>query len=121
MPETLPRWTATVDDRGVFFHHKLLDDAMDGGDNGPGSEYDVYPKHFAEVYDRRRKQVGKQLYALLEIPKGDAAGMLRQVQKNYDFFDAPVGMILCVDHGMGNGQWIDCGIFLDQQIGRAHV
>jgi nitroreductase len=23
-------------------------------------------------------------------------------------------MILCVERRMGNGQWIDCGIFLDQ-------
>ena len=88
--------------------------AMDGGDNGPGSEYDVYPKHFAPVYDQRRKLVGKQLYTLLGVPKGDAAGMLKQFKKNYDFFDAPVGLILCIERGMGNGQWIDCGIFLDQ-------
>ena len=88
--------------------------AMDGGDNGPGSEYDVYPKHFAPVYDHRRKLVGKQLYTLLGVPKGDAAGMLKQFKKNYDFFDAPIGLILCIDRGMGNGQWIDCGIFLDQ-------
>ena len=40
--------------------------------------------------------------------------MLKQFRKNYDFFDAPVGMILCVERRMGNGQWIDCGIFLDQ-------
>ena len=48
------------------------------------------------------------------LPRGDAAGMLKQFRKNYDFFDAPVGMILCVERRMGNGQWIDCGIFLDQ-------
>ena len=34
-------------------------------------------------------------------------GMLRQFRKNFDFFDAPVGMILCVERRMGNGQWID--------------
>ena len=39
--------------------------------------------------------------------------MTRQFRKNYDFFDAPVGMILCVERGMEKGQWIDCGIFLD--------
>ena len=88
--------------------------AMDEGDNGPGAEYNVYPKEFGPVYDARRKLVGKQLYTLLGVPRGDAAGMLKQFRKNYDFFDAPVGMILCVDRGMGNGQWIDCGIFLDQ-------
>lgn len=88
--------------------------AMDSGDNGPGAEYNVYPQEFTPVYDARRKLVGKQLYTLLGVPRGDAAGMLKQFRKNYEFFDAPVGMILCVEKRMGNGQWIDCGIFLDQ-------
>ena len=42
------------------------------------------------VYDARRKLVGKELYTLLNVPRGDAAGMLKQFRKNYDFFDAPV-------------------------------
>jgi nitroreductase len=88
--------------------------AMDDNDHGPGAEYSVYPKEFTPVYDARRKLVGKQLYTLLDVPRGDTAGMLKQFRKNYDFFDAPVGMILCVERRMGNGQWIDCGIFLDQ-------
>ena len=88
--------------------------AIDANDNGPCGEYDVYPKEFKPVYDARRKLVGKQLYTLLGVPKGDAAGMMRQFRKNYEFFDAPVGMILCIERRMGNGQWIDCGIFLDQ-------
>ena len=88
--------------------------AMDDNDHGPGAEYNVYPKEFTPVYDARRKLVGKQLYTLLGVPRGDAAGMQKQFRKNYDFFDAPVGMILCVERRMGNGQWIDCGIFLDQ-------
>ena len=88
--------------------------AMDDGDNGPGAEYNVYPQQMTPVYDARRKLVGKQLYTLLGVPRGDAAGMLKQFRKNYEFFDAPVGMILCVEKRMGNGQWIDCGIFLDQ-------
>lgn len=88
--------------------------AMDANDHGPGGEYDVYPREFTPVYDTRRKTVGKQLYTLLNVPRGDAAGMQRQFRKNFDFFDAPAGMILCVERRMGNGQWIDCGIFLDQ-------
>ena len=88
--------------------------AMDAGDNGPGAEYNVYPQEMTPVYDARRKLVGKQLYTLLGVPRGDAAGMMKQFRKNYEFFDAPVGMILSVEKRMGNGQWIDCGIFLDQ-------
>jgi len=89
-------------------------EAIDANDHGPGGEYDVYPKEFTPVYDARRKLVGKQLYTLLEVPRGDAAGMQKQFRKNFDFFDAPVGMILCVERRMGGGQWIDSGIFLDQ-------
>ena len=75
-------------------------------------EYDVYPRVFPELYDRRRKTVGKQLYTILGVPRGDEAGMARQFRKNYEFFDAPVGMMLCVDRDMGDGQWLDLGSFL---------
>jgi nitroreductase len=88
--------------------------ALDDGDMGPGGEYDVYPKEFTPLYDQRRKLVGKQLYTLLGVPRGDTAGMQKQFRRNFRFFDAPVGMILCVERRMGGGQWIDCGIFLDQ-------
>jgi nitroreductase len=88
-------------------------DAIDAGEPDT-REYDVYPRLFRPEYDRRRKTVGKQLYTLLGVPRGDEAGMARQFRKNYEFFGAPVGMILCVDRDMGDGQWIDCGIFLDE-------
>ena len=55
--------------------------AMDDGDNGPGAEYNVYPKEFTAVYDARRKLVGKQLYTLLNVPRGDAAGMLKELHQ----------------------------------------
>jgi len=86
--------------------------AIDTGEEGGPAEYDVYPRVFTEPYDQRRKKVGKDLYTLLNVPKGDAEGMARQFKKNFEFFGAPVGMILTIDRGMGNGQWIDSGIFL---------
>jgi len=87
--------------------------AIDTGEEGGPAEYDVYPRVFTEPFDQRRKKVGKDLYTLLNVPKGDAAGMAKQFKKNFEFFGAPVGMILTIDRGMGNGQWVDCGIFLD--------
>ena len=86
--------------------------AMDSGEEGGPAEYDVYPRVFPAINDQWRKKVGKDLYSLLNVPKGDAAGMLKQFKKNFEFFGAPVGMILTVDRCMGNGQWIDSGIFL---------
>lgn len=86
--------------------------AMQNGEEVGPAEYDVYPKVFTQPYDARRKKVGKDLYTILGIPRGDAEGMQRQFLRNFDFFGAPVGMILTIDRGMGNGQWVDCGIFL---------
>ncbi len=86
--------------------------AMDTGEEGGPAEYDVYPRVFTQPYDARRKKVGKDLYTLLEVPKGDAAGMAKQFRKNFEFFGAPIGMILTIDRGMGNGQWVDSGILL---------
>ncbi len=86
--------------------------AIKSGDAGPGAEYDVYPREFTPIYDQRRKKVGKDLYTLINVPRGDVEGMQRQFLKNFDFFGAPTGMILTVERRMGNGQWIDSGIFL---------
>ena len=86
--------------------------AIDTNEDAGPAEYDVYPRVFDTVHDQRRKKVGKDLYTLLNVPRGDAAGMAKQFRKNFEFFGAPAGMILTIDRGMGNGQWIDSGIFL---------
>lgn len=78
------------------------------------SDYRYYPPEFFDPFLSRRRKVGWDMYALLGIQRGEGEKMKRQHVRNYEFFDAPVGMILCVEKRMGNGQWIDCGIFLDQ-------
>ncbi len=87
-------------------------DAIKTGDAGPGAEYHTYPQEFTPLYDQRRKKVGKDLYTLLNVPRGDTEGMQRQFLKNFDFFGAPTGMILTLERRMEKGQWVDNGIFL---------
>ena len=38
--------------------------------------------------------------------------MQRQHARNYRFFDAPVGLIFTIDRAMGQGSWLDYGMFL---------
>lgn len=75
-------------------------------------EYDCYPTEWLPHYLERRRQVGKQLYGLLGIPKGDTERMHVQHGRNYAFFGAPVGMIFTIDKVLGHGQWLDYGMFL---------
>lgn len=75
-------------------------------------EYDYYPAQWVSPYIDRRRENGKGLYGLLGIAKGDKDAMHRQHQRNYRFFDAPVGLFYTVDRIMGRGSLLDYGTFL---------
>ena len=49
---------------------------------------------------------------MLGIGKGDKDQMHAQHQRNYRFFDAPVGLMFTVDKVMGRGSLVDYGAFL---------
>jgi nitroreductase len=75
-------------------------------------EYDYYPKEWVSPFIDRRRQNGWSLYSLLDIQKGDKDRMHAQHQRNYRFFDAPVGLMFTVDRIMGSGSLVDYGMFL---------
>jgi nitroreductase len=77
-----------------------------------GSEYNVYPPSLFEPYRSQRFELGEALYALLGIGREDKAGRLRQFDRNYDFFGAPVALFCFIDRRMGPGQWSDLGMYL---------
>jgi len=86
--------------------------AHDSDQPGQDDEYAYYPDHWDEPYLSRRRKLGKDLYALLNIAKGDQAAMKRQFGRNYQFFDAPVGLFITIDRAMNVGSWFDLGTFL---------
>jgi nitroreductase len=75
-------------------------------------EYDYYPQKWVSPYIDRRRENGWGLYGLLGIGKGDKDQMHAQHQRNYRFFDAPVGLMFTVDRVMGRGSLVDYGMFL---------
>ena len=75
-------------------------------------EYDYYPQQWVSPYVDRRRENGWGLYGLLGIGKADKDKMHAQHQRNYRFFDAPVGLMFTVDRIMGRGSLVDYGAFL---------
>ncbi len=75
-------------------------------------EYRYYPAEWVSPYIDRRRKVGWDLYGLLGIGKQDKERMHTQHGRNYVFFDAPVGLIFTIDRIMGQGSWLDYGMFL---------
>jgi nitroreductase len=82
--------------------------------DAPGyeEEYIYYPTDWFEPCLGRRRSLGKALYGLAGIAKGDVEAMKRQNALNYDFFGAPVGLFFSIDKRNQYGGWIDIGGFL---------
>jgi nitroreductase len=74
--------------------------------------YDYYPEQWVSPYIDRRRENGWGLYGLLGIGKGDKDRMHAQHQRNFRFFDAPVGLMFTLDRVMGRGSLVDYGMFL---------
>jgi nitroreductase len=75
-------------------------------------EWPYYPSEWRAPYLDRRRKVGWDLYGLIGIDKSDKARMHAQHGRNYDFFDAPVGLFFTLDRVMQQGSLIDYGMFL---------
>jgi len=75
-------------------------------------EYDYYPEKWVSPYIDRRRENGWSLYGLLGIGKADKDKMHVQHQRNFRFFDAPVGVMFTIDRVMGRGSLMDYGTFL---------
>ncbi len=90
--------------------------AFDAGGPIHKREVKYYPDEFFEPYLSRRRKIGWDLYGLLGIGKGDAAKMKAQHRRNFQFFDAPVGIIFTIHRKLETGSWLDYGMFLQNII-----
>ncbi len=92
---------------------ELVETALDPSlDAEHAAEYHYYPEKWIPPYIERRRKVGYDLYRLLGIAKGEKDRMSRQFARNYAFFDAPVGLFFTIDRILGQGSWLDYGMFL---------
>lgn len=108
-------WKVTVvtGKRKEALSRELIETALDPvRDADHKQEYSYYPDKWLPPYIERRRKVGYDLYGLLGIAKGDQVRMQQQFSRNYDFFGAPVGLFFTIDRIMGQGSWLDYGMFL---------
>lgn len=75
-------------------------------------EFDYYPTEWFEPYLGRRRATGFGLYAALGIGREDRQKRTDQMNRNYRFFDAPVGMFITFSRRMNEGTFMDIGMFI---------
>jgi nitroreductase len=78
-------------------------------------EFDYQPRAdgWPEPFRSRRRRFGESLYRdALGIATGDTAGRRGQHRRNYDFFGAPVEIILTVSRAPLHSALVDAGLLL---------
>jgi len=86
--------------------------AFDNPDAARQSQVKYYPDSWFEPFLSRRRKVGWDLYSLLDIKKGEREKTHQQHRRNFQFFDAPVGMIFTIHKDLATGSWLDYGMYL---------
>jgi len=76
------------------------------------AEYGYYPEPWFEPYLQRRRAMGFALYDILGIERHDREARQRQALRNFQFFDAPVGLLVAMDRRMNTGSYLDLGMFI---------
>lgn len=85
--------------------------ARDAG-QAENPDYHYYPEEWFEPYKSRRKATGLALYSALGIGKEDKDKRVEAWYNNYHFFGAPIGLLVFLDQRLGQGSWIDLGMFV---------
>jgi nitroreductase len=75
-------------------------------------EYAIYPDALKEPYSDYRFEVGEMLYDSIGIARDDKKGRAMWFSRNFQFFNAPIGLFCTVDRQMGPPQWGDLGMML---------
>ena len=79
---------------------------------GEGMEYAIYPKDLDGRYEEQRRAIGKEMFDAVGLERGDTAGRVAQMAKNWDSFGAPVQLFTYTRKYMGPPQWSDMGMWL---------
>jgi len=73
------------------------------------------------VFKTRSQKVGRDLYKLLGVERGDAVGRDAQWRKNYNFFGAPVELFIFTHKSIGKFAASDAGLFMQNLMLGAHA
>lgn len=60
--------------------------------------FDMPDQPLSGVFDSRRRTVGKQLFAAMDIAREDKKARAEWTMRGFRFFDAPAVIFICMDH-----------------------
>lgn len=73
-------------------------------------DYSYFPRPMPMTLRKRQVSAAQALYGALGVGRDDAAGRHLQFERNYRFFDAPVALLVTIEHDFGSGGYMDLGM-----------
>jgi len=79
---------------------------------------DPLPREFGD----RQADFAQRYYECLGIARDDSGARIRQTERNFSFFGAPVGLIFAIDGRLTRHSWLDLGLFVQNVmiVAKAH-
>lgn len=93
----------------------IVKDTLALVESGAADSYEAlnyYPDRWKDIHRDRRRGIGWALYGALGIQKGDREASARQGARNFEFFDAPVGIFVTIDGYLLDGSFADAGMYI---------
>ena len=75
-------------------------------------DYGYFPQPMPMTLKRRQIASAQALYGALGIARDDRAGRDLHFERNFSFFDAPVALMVTLEHDFGPGGYMDLGMTL---------
>ena len=75
-------------------------------------DYAYFPRPMPMQLRKRQVAAAQALYGALGVARDDRAGRDTQFARNYQFFDAPVALVVTIDSHYGPGGYMDLGMTL---------
>ncbi|WP_371809305.1 nitroreductase [Aquabacterium sp. A08] len=75
-------------------------------------DYSYFPQPMPLALKRRQVASAQALYGALGVARDDRAGRDAQFERNFRFFDAPVALVVTLEHAFGPGGYMDLGMAL---------
>ena len=91
----------------------ILDAIANGNQDDYQPEFPYYPTKWFEPFKSRRQETGFGLYDKLGIARDDRAARNAQMNRNYEFFDAPIGLFVAFHRDLATGTYMDIGMFIE--------
>ena len=97
--------------------NKVMKAMSDGSLAGEKPDFAIYPTKNStppapsSFLDRRRK-LGYEMYNLMGIDRKDKVGRAKAMSRNFEFFGAPIGIIVTVERSCDSNGWGHVGCLL---------